>query len=445
MLRREDWGGPFAAADLERSIPFEIRRRLRGDTGEALLDGLLSQFEAANERRRRRRPEDAQRLRTTASALLANLVVAARNRVDGRRFVSVPFRRSDFADTELSALSMALLRDLWLSLGLVEGSPGYQRMSATGSQTVAHARRTRLRAARTLLDHFEQFGVDRRNVGWSGTRDLIIVRLPSPDLAPEPPDVWSSREVLSAVTDRILASDVSLPEEAWARVIARYQEERDTNLEGAEDRVHSGDLSAVLLYRVFKYGWDSGGRIYGGWWINLPKSERKHLTICGEPVVELDYARLHPTLLFARTGQALDFDPYLAPDLDGPGLRELGKRTFNRLINKTSAASGLRPRLPAQAEDLALLPEGLSFSTYLNRFVARLAPVADYFGAAEGLRLQREDSDLAVEILRRLEAKAIPALPVHDSFIVQARHASALRAAMTGAFADRYGFEPTLR
>jgi hypothetical protein len=50
------------------------------------------------------------------------------------------------------------------------------------------------------------------------------------------------------------------------------------------------------------------------------------------------------------------------------------------------------------------------------------------------LRLQRIDSDIAADVMRRLRAHSIPALPIHDSFIVPASSRIALQDAMEAAF-----------
>ena len=44
---------------------------------------------------------------------------------------------------------------------------------------------------------------------------------------------------------------------------------------------------------------DSGGRLFGGFWETLPKPVRRHgIRIDGEPVVELDYSQLNPLLSY---------------------------------------------------------------------------------------------------------------------------------------------------
>jgi hypothetical protein len=87
----------------------------------------------------------------------------------------------------------------------------------------------------------------------------------------------------------------------------------------------------------------------------------------------------------------------------------------------------------------------VSFRAYVSALVERLAPIAQWFGTGEGLRLQREDSDLALGIVDRLLAKGIVALPIHDSFIVAQQNEASLIEAMQSEFRARYGFTPAIR
>jgi hypothetical protein len=205
-------------------------------------------------------------------------------------------------------------------------------------------------------------------------------------------------------------------------------------------RTYAGDQSAKSLRRVFNKNWSRGGRIYGGWWMHLPRAERPHIILNGAPVVELDFSRLHPTMLFNRVGMRLDFDPYCVPGLDGPHVRDLGKRTFNRLINRKSKTVGMNVTMNGGKGYRHLLPNGVSFQAYLRRFIQRLEPVAQWFGTGVGMELQREDSDLAIAVLERMELKDALVLPIHDSFIVAASHKDDLLAAMRQSFSERYGF-----
>ena len=52
------------------------------------------------------------------------------------------------------------------------------------------------------------------------------------------------------------------------------------------------------LHRVFnRASFSQGGRFYGPWWQNIPSELRADITINGIQTVEMDYPRLHPTLM----------------------------------------------------------------------------------------------------------------------------------------------------
>jgi hypothetical protein len=421
-------------AALERSMPLDPLRILKETRGATVIDRVEKLLSPGAGRQRAFRPADQLRWRNSLDMLLANLALAVFNRIDSERFVAVSFNTNDYIGTPHSSILLARIRDGLAQLGLIEGQRGY-RHARDG--VVRHARRTRLRATAELRALFADCGITRGDIGWSERRDIIILRQVDPHAADEPAEVTASREVLIAQNARLAKAEIALPADGWSRVAARYF----ANEEDPEERLVAGE-EATQLYRIFKGDWQGGGRLYGGWWINLPKVERQLLTINGEPVVERDYARLHPTLLFARCGQALDHDIYTVAGFTGSEVRELGKRTFNRLINRTSASP---LRLAATGLDRAQLPPGARFSDYVTALTAQLGPVAKWFGSGEGLRLQREDSDLALAVLARLLAADVLALPVHDSFIVARRHADQLLDAMRRAFSDRYGFAPEIR
>lgn len=61
---------------------------------------------------------------------------------------------------------------------------------------------------------------------------------------------------------------------------------------------------------------------------------------------------------------------------------------------------------------------------------AHHAPVAHWFGRERGLDLQYLDSRIAEGVMLEMDELGVPALPVHDSFIVPQSAATALREAM---------------
>lgn len=184
------------------------------------------------------------------------------------------------------------------------------------------------------------------------------------------------------------------------------------------------------LYRIYNGSWSLGGRIYGGWWQQVRRGDRQHLTIDGGATVELDYEMLHPRLLYAAFGQTLDGDAYTLDGWD----RIVCKRAFNVLVNARSYASALgaiQPHVDGnRMTAVALIAE----------MKQRHAAVADSFHSGAGLRLQNLDSRMARSVLHDLAVRrGIAVLPVHDSFIVRKEHRVILEEAMDRAFREVTG------
>lgn len=94
--------------------------------------------------------------------------------------------------------------------------------------------------------------------------------------------------------------------------------------------------------------------------------------------------------------------------------------------------------------DPAILPKGTSFKEYLATFAHHLSEIQHWFGTGEGIRLQYEDSELAMSVLRRMEDLGIVTLPIHDSFIVTEDHEAHLHDTMVETFFELFGEVPAI-
>jgi hypothetical protein len=429
-------------------MPFQPDLRLDGDAGARFGARVLAELEAASSRTRRRRANDQQRHERTASALLANLLTARRNRHSTLIFVAVPFQAGWYSGTDLSETSMQALRNFLWGAGLIEGQRGYTRWFRWDNEirVVDHARRSRFRATESLLSWANEAGVDLSAP--RGAPNHGVVRQPSEnvvemrtstsgrlagvDPGPEPESVKASRAVIAETNRLIAAADIAVA--GPARPIS------DAGAEPADDdelraRVQAGDHSAITLRRIFNDTWTAGGRLYGGFWQNMRKAERRRLTIDGEATVELDYGRLHPTLLYARADIKLTFDPYLPVGFD-PRLRSVGKATFGRLLNSDGPVDVARMSRPNGT------PPDIPVEEY-RRFAAALirmhGPIASAFGTSASLALQFADSEMLLRVLDRMNRLAAAVLPIHDSVIVADRWADEAQAAMEAAYRDVTG------
>ena len=337
---------------------------------------------------------------------------------------------------------MVAMRELLKSERLVRAKRGYyieHHMPGFDRSSL-----TRLRPTFALLDLFAEYAVDRRSV-LSPKADLVRLNRPDDNVGAKGEAITASRAGLARINALLATADICLPDDVWEREAASQPADADTRYDERTRRQHAGDQTAKALYRVFTGNWCRGGRLYGGWWQNTNKEHRPHIMIDGEATVELDYVQLHPTLLRARVANCPKIDAYVIPGWSAE-TRELGKSTFNRLLNKpasTRNASDSFVRAPSKQKDL--LPTGVKFTDYVIAYRRHMANYRKWFDIDEGMRLQLEDSELALSVLNELADCGIIALPIHDSFIVQSQHELALRAAMEGQFHRRYAFIPDIR
>jgi len=196
------------------------------------------------------------------------------------------------------------------------------------------------------------------------------------------------------------------------------------------------DLNRRCLYRVFNNdSFDQGGRFYGGWWQGVPREYRKFIKINHMLTVEADYSGMHINLLYAKKGLDLPFaDPYNLEGLPA-GTREVVKQSLLTIINAKDRKSALKSIKKEIRENKLQLPEGVkTIEEIIGPFEAKHEAIRDYFFSGQGVHLQKLDSMIAEEIMLSLAKKGIPALPLHDSFIVSYPQERALKIVMLQAY-----------
>jgi len=204
-------------------------------------------------------------------------------------------------------------------------------------------------------------------------------------------------------------------------------------------RIAPIDFTRNRLYRIFNEDFTSGGRFYRGWWQNIPRELRQHITIDGEPCSELDYSGQHLLLLYGLEGdeyrwlKGLDDDPYYL-EAFGEGVRDLLKRSVLILVNsadETEAIRAIRQKINYEFPYLA------STDVYIRSLIEALTDkhpeIEDHLFSGRGGELQYQDSQIAEYVLKDMQARGQPVLPVHDSFIVQDKYLAHLYSSMKEA------------
>ena len=212
------------------------------------------------------------------------------------------------------------------------------------------------------------------------------------------------------------------------------------------------DIVSPQYRRIFGKDTDEGGRIYcvDSSLQTMPYSERKSLSINGEPICELDFKAMHLSLLydFSSFGKHWELstefsrmidDPYnidISHILQGPAneIRVIIKKMILIALN----ASNFKQAAAAMFNDYRNNLDRLSNITYDGKqsgsargFPCRMLAeavlesypsVAGSFYTGCGMRLQRVESDIVINSLCRLSEDGIVGISEHDSIIIGASH-----------------------
>lgn len=371
-------------------------------------------------RLRRRRPADQETFEATVSAVVCDLVHAVISEAEAGFVVSRSFqelgRRSRYRAPALNKTFPGLLDVLGAQgLGIVRQDLGFQRFQKPGQ-------RTRLLPGAGLLQRlggvplqFEDFHEDRAEV-------LI--------LKAEKQGHWDTGKLVEYPE----TEDTSKLR-AEVRRINTFLRGADLNFdEGVVELTRPLDLTNRQLKRIFNNGrFNSGGRLFGGFWQPLPKKHRlAALTIGDEAVVELDYGQMALRTLYGLEGKPVPHgDLYAIPGLEG--WRD-GTKT---LVNALLFSEGKRTKKPQGTK--TTLPPKASAGDLIRRISEFHAPVAHHFGTEVGHHLQFIESEVMMGVLLQLMEESIVTLPIHDAVLGPWSKKDRVKEVMMEVFEKRVG------
>lgn len=380
-------------------------------------------FEQAQKlRQRKRRPADQETFRATLSALVCDLAHAILSDAEAGFVVSRSFqelgRKSRYRAPALNKTFPGLLDMLGApELAIIRQDIGFQRFQKPGQRTrVLPGTGFRERFGRVALQ-FEDLREDRAEV--------VILKA-------EKEGHWDTGRLVE-YTDTPAISRLR----ADVRRINNFLRDADLNFdEGEVELPRPLDLTNRQLKRIFNNGrFDSGGRLFGGFWQPLSKKHRlAGLTIDEEAVAELDFGQVSLRTLYGLEGK-----PAPAGDLYAiPGLEDwrAGTKLF---INALLFTEGPRTRKPQGTK--TILPRRVSAEELIRRISEFHAPVAHHFGTEVGHYLQFIESEVMMGVLLALMDEGIVALPIHDAVMAPSSRSDRVLQVMKEVFEERVGAE----
>ena len=206
------------------------------------------------------------------------------------------------------------------------------------------------------------------------------------------------------------------------------------------------NLNMKYIYRIYNDNFNKGGRFYGAWWQNIPSELRRYITIDANPTIEVDYRGIHIAILYALEG----IDYYASEENKDPYNVDGWERDDVKLLLQIVLNTSRRNVIVAYKD--SMLENNLSpystteLSELISKFEEIHAPIKHYFYGNVGVYLQNLDAKIAESVLMNCmqlgETNAygfnekFVVLPIHDSFIVEARYEYLLKNAMKTAVSE---------
>ncbi|MGV3580087.1 hypothetical protein [Brevundimonas sp.] len=362
---------------------------------------------------------DLARFRTSLIALVKAIATNALATIPRHDGVNIAFGEGRYIGSQISPTQLRHIRAALYELDMiVVGKWFYSKDNSNKSYC------TRIRHTEVFRDLCIRHGLK--------ISDLI--EPPSEVIAPIdgltiPADVQATAATIYRYNDFIRDFQLTLSRENWIELESMVVKGA-TN--GKGDKLHRGyNEGRIYLTRRFAETFDRGGRLYDIFPQGMPKVIRQRLRIDGEPTVELDFSRIHPTIIYADKGLPFDIDPYDVPGY--PNMIEAGKELFNRLLN------GQKKPTFRIKKDRKWFSGKDAFNAYRDAMIVHLSPIADTFSRDYGARLQKRDGNLCIAIIAACMAQGIPIYPIHDSFIVPRSYEETLRQIMINEFHNMFG------
>jgi hypothetical protein len=395
-----------------RTPRFEPFRVPASDRMQKVVNDVLIQSGNAEThlrlRKRKRRAADA---RVHARRVSALITEATYRHLEGRDGVAVPRDRtalsrdsgtryrSDVMGPTLPEVIDLLSRP---ELKFLEQVKGHRSPFGPGEMTI-------IRPGARLLTRIRDHGITLHDATIEG-QEIVVLK-----------DVKPARGV-AAYCDY---ADTEHTERLRAEVCRINAYLRAADIEYVQDLSTAGfvvDDHNRYMRRVFtRSSFESGGRLFGGFWQPIGKEARLSNTLInGESVVSLDFKGMGVMLAYhAVRATPPDADVYptrfTSGPPDDPRPVTLKRKTVKGLMSACLFATKPFQRWP---RDLAGASDGVSVGEAVRALADTHPAIAPLFFTGVGHALQFVESEILMDTMARLIAEDVVALPVHDCIVV---------------------------
>jgi hypothetical protein len=307
----------------------------------------------------------------------------------------------------------------------------------------ADKRASSIGATDWFLRRMHEKGVSNQDFSWREGEEVIVLSSSTRSLGPDDYDSARTKK-----REDYRDTEVTRAYRAEMNALNGFLEGADVEFldDGEKPIVLSQDRRLRRHFTLGEEGvaqaWRRGGRLFGGFWINLKKHRRGNIRISGEPVQLLDFSSMFLRLVYAHAEAVSleDPDPYdLTGYLEGydSDLHRSGvKKGFSSLLHGGKAGA---------REILDQLPRGVTAKRFRKAMREKHRALAEYLNGdtnkAIGMRLMFQESQILLRCLNELMGQKIVALPIHDGLLVAQSDVQVAEAAMKRASLAEVGVE----
>tara|TARA_R110001583_G_scaffold101415_1_gene247856 strand:+ start:9464 stop:10762 length:1299 start_codon:yes stop_codon:yes gene_type:complete len=408
--------------------PFNPWRIPATDKAKAVVEEairLLQNYEKHfNLRKRKRRPADQVVFERTVSAILCDAIhhhltgdqgdifISRSNQILGRK----SRYRPDALNKKLPDILDTMIAPEMVYIALEVGHKGY----------FGPARRTTIKAGWRALKRIKEHDLSIDDFSLADDQEVIILRSMKDDYWDESqdieygdtPETFRYRQQVQEINQWLDHADINFDEAVLAE---------------GERFIDSTDRKLRRIFTQERF--DSGGRLFGGFWQRLRKKDRfGGLMIGDEFGVELDYGQMTPRIIYGMLeAEPPSEDLYSIP---GYSTHRAGiKQVMNAMLFSTKR--------------LARMPKGVrqSFARdhhitdVCNAIEAAHPSISSKFYTGIGHDTQFIESEILIDTLLQLKKMNIVALPIHDALIVPPSSQDQVREVMLSTFKHHTGID----
>lgn len=433
-MRREEkknWPEEEDLPDLLRDHPFNPWREPRTERAKAVVQDVVNQLQDYEVqfqlRQRKRRKADQETFEATISALVCDLIHHHLTASGNGVFITRSHVQLGQVGRYKPRAFSKTLPDILNRLSSPELAFLEQKMGHKGF--FGPARKTTIRAGERLITQILEHGITLDDLKRSDNEEVIHLKRTKDGY-------WDEASLI----DYEDTPTTTLYREQMGKINS-WLEQADLEFdESCQDEDCPVDVTGRRLHRVFTRGrFDRGGRLFGGFWLGLKKTQRrKGLLINGEEAVELDFSQMGPRIIYGLCGRRLPMnDAYTIPGFEAyrPGIKKVMNSMFFVEAPLTRMPRGVREEFE----------DNHSIAGVTNAIEAAHPAIKQTFYTGIGHEVQFIESQILVDILLSLIDQGTTALPIHDAILVPASRKEISKKIMLSIFSRHAGVKGLIK